>query len=127
AVISGSAALKFFLPDEKWAASDLDIYVGDHTYEDFVALVTTDVRINFKPYVPAEDENGLHTKSVISYGSGMLAVRRFVTPTGRYVDIVRSSLETPLIPLYYFLSTLLVNYISPTHCGCGYPGLTLYR
>ena len=42
AIISGSAALKFFLPEERWEVGDLDIYVPDSEFDAFQSRVLGD-------------------------------------------------------------------------------------
>ena len=58
---------------------------------------------------------------------GIKAVWRFTTPTSRFIDVVRSPLNTPITPLQSFWSTLVCNFISPDGCGCGYPAVTMRR
>ena len=43
AIISGSVALQFFLEDEKWVPGDLDVYVPDTTFPDFIAAVEASI------------------------------------------------------------------------------------
>ena len=74
------------------------------------------------------DDKARGAKSPLApVGTGMLTVTRYSTPKGQQVDVVRSSIESPLLPLYYYWSSLLINYVTPTHCACGYPDLTIHR
>ncbi|KAI0715437.1 hypothetical protein C8Q76DRAFT_796195 [Earliella scabrosa] len=124
AVVAGSTALKILLPHEGWVPGDMDIYVGNPMYQHLIALVTRPC-LSFK-LVPKDKADG--KKSALSApGTGMLTVSRYSTPKGRHVDIVCSSFETPLSPLHYYWSSLLINYVTPTHSACGYPDLTLHR
>ncbi len=58
---------------------------------------------------------------------GLRDVRTFTTPTGARVDVIRSPSNSPLTPLRFFWSSLVVNFITPDGCGCGYPSSTLHR
>lgn len=58
---------------------------------------------------------------------GLRDVRKFVTPTGLYVDVIRSPTASPVTPLRFFWSTLVMNFITPTACVCAYPSATLAR
>ena len=147
AIISGSTALRFFLDEERWIPGDLDIYVPDDRYEQFVMQTITDAATSFR-YVPRhplwpieatddedmdaehdmetdEDENG--TPSAGHSLQGIKEVRRFRTTTGRMVDLVRSPVGTPLTPLHSFWSTLVCNFIAPDGCGCAFPAGTMLR
>ncbi len=57
AVISGSVALQYFLPETKWTAHDLDIYVPESTFDDFVSAVVDQRGLRFTalPLVGAAD------------------------------------------------------------------------
>ena len=48
AVVSGSVALRFFLEDEPWVPGDLDIYVPESRFDQFVARATASDGLGFK-------------------------------------------------------------------------------
>ena len=48
-------------------------------------------------------------------------IRKYLTLTGRTVDVIRSRRETPLTPLMQFWTSLLVNFVAPNGCGSAYP------
>ncbi|KAI0723577.1 hypothetical protein C8Q76DRAFT_691966 [Earliella scabrosa] len=121
AVISGSVALQFFLEDETWQPGDLDIYVPDTTFTEFIAAVENPRGLNFSRCDP-EDE-----ASHPDGENGIRAVRRYTSATGRKVDVIRSVVHSPVTPLRYFWSTLVTNFISPDSCACGFPHATLSR
>lgn len=127
AIISGSVALHFLLDDQDWHPRDLDIYVADHQYDDFVELATHQNGLRFvpEPYTPLFAEN-----AGVPSGYGILGikeVRRFRTPTRRLVDVVRSPTQNPVTPLHAFWSTVVMNFLTPDGCGCAYPAGTLRR
>ena len=62
-----------------------------------------------------------------SHTKGLRDVRKFITPTGRRVDVIRSPTGSPITPLRFFWSTLVMNFITPRACVCGYPSATLER
>ncbi|KAI0698756.1 hypothetical protein C8Q76DRAFT_589110, partial [Earliella scabrosa] len=121
AVISGSVALQFFLDDATWAPRDMDIYVPDHKWNEFIRALK---RLGFRS---ALQDTFDFTPSGHVAINGIKELRRFSSPTGRAVDVIRSYFRNPLPPLYYFWSTLLVNFIGPGGCVCAYPALTLQR
>ncbi|KAI0745891.1 hypothetical protein C8Q76DRAFT_790209 [Earliella scabrosa] len=123
-VISGSVALRFFLPDESWVPGDLDIYLSDRMFETFVAVVCKDPKIAFE-FLPNEDQPVRRSGPVGI--AGIREVHRFRTPTGRYVDVIRSSMSSPVTPIRAFWSTLVMNFITPDGCACGFPRGTLDR
>ncbi len=47
AVVSGSVALHYFLPRATWTPNDLDIYVPESDFEDFVDAITNRRGLNF--------------------------------------------------------------------------------
>lgn len=121
-VVSGSVALKFFLRSEPWEPRDLDIYVPDHMYNDFVAAIQS--RLDFARLLSDQ------TSSRPSGQRGVASVKeimRFRTPSGRSVDVIRSTDSCPLTPLRGFWCTLVKNFITPDGAGCGYPRDTFYR
>ncbi|KAI0745184.1 hypothetical protein C8Q76DRAFT_607138, partial [Earliella scabrosa] len=123
AIISGSAALHFFHPDLHWQPLDLDIYVSERMFHTFIATVAKDEQLRFQ-LLPAVSGSG---RSSIAGGNGIRDVFRFRTPTGRHVDIVRSSTSNPVTPLRAFWTTLVMNFLTPDGCVCGYPGGTMAR
>ena len=200
AIVSGSVALHFFLPDSSWYPNDLDVYVSDAEWLPLVTELTDPNGLRFLRYVPpsdasksgpvqshltndspststsasadplaselsgpvAADLSDVHTAanhdltSVQSgdddvsmasedgsdYGSdgptpiplssayvvkGLRDVRKFVTPTGKHVDVIRSPTYSPVTPLRFFWSTLVMNFITPRACVCGFPSATMQR
>ncbi|KAI0705717.1 hypothetical protein C8Q76DRAFT_597440, partial [Earliella scabrosa] len=121
AIISGSVALQFFLEDEKWVPGDLDVYVPDTTFLDFTAAIEDPRGLNFT-HCPRDAE-----RSHVDGEDGIRVVRRYVTTTGRNVDVIRSIVHSPVTPLRYFWSTLVTNFIFPDGCACGFPHATLSR
>lgn len=141
AIISGSVALHFLLDDEEWEPGDLDVYVADHQYDTFVDLATAPNGLGFQlePRHPNTVDSTVHSPA-LEPGSlpeehwtsgdgiaGIKEVRRFRSPTGRFIDVVRSPVRNPLAPLQAFWSTLVVNFLSPDGCGCGFPAGTFRR
>lgn len=57
--------------------------------------------------------------------NGFLNVRKFLTPSGLTVDVIRSPSGSPITPLRFFWSTLVMNFLTPQACVCGYPSATL--
>lgn len=116
AVVSGSAALAFFAWPAPWSPSDLDVYVGDTLYNAFVL----DLEHRFPVTLDADmfyQRPGRYT--------GIKGVRRYITSSGRRIDVIRSVSPSAVSPLLYFWSSVVVNFITPHGAVCGYPNLTL--
>ncbi len=63
----------------------------------------------------------------VVWGHGFRTSRTFVTPSGLYVNVVSSPSNNPITPLRFFWSSLMMNFITPDACVCGYPSATLLR
>ncbi|KAI0709398.1 hypothetical protein C8Q76DRAFT_799407 [Earliella scabrosa] len=124
AVISGSVALQFFLPDDAWTPGDLDIYVADRMFDTFITAVMQDA-LNFHP-LPRTSRTRRRRSGTPGL-NGIRDVLRFRTSTGRSIDIVRSATNSPITPIRTFWTTLLMNFITPDACACGFPTATLAR
>ena len=74
--------------------------------------------------VSSDEDDGTPSGNTLQ---GIKSVWRFRTPTGRLVDVVRSPVNSPLVPLHSFWSTLVCNFIAPDGCGCAYPAATIRR
>lgn len=115
AIVSGSTALAFFAWPTSWKPRDLDVYVGDDAYDTFVA--------DFETYFPITLDADMSTRWRGRY-AGIKGVRRYVTSSGKYIEIIRSGKPNPAAPLWYFWSTVVVNFITPHAAVCAYPNLT---
>ncbi|KAI0698729.1 hypothetical protein C8Q76DRAFT_585922, partial [Earliella scabrosa] len=132
AIISGSVALSYFLDEEFWTPGDLDIYVPDRLFTAFVKATTRDDAVGFRSCPRIRSIRSINDDSSIDFSdigglNGIKDVQRFRTVTGRYVDIIRSPIDTPVAPLHSFWSTLVTNFLTPDGCGCGFPEGTVYR
>lgn len=120
AVVSGSTALALFLSPVDWEPGDLDVYVGDAQYVDFVC----DFERLFPVVLDADMPSGLSGY----YGyTGIMGVRRYLTDAGKRIDVIRSNRTNAAAPLLYFWSSLLVNFITPRGAVCAFPRTTLSR
>ncbi|TFK79344.1 hypothetical protein K466DRAFT_438712, partial [Polyporus arcularius HHB13444] len=116
AIISGSTALYYFMPDISWYPNDLDIYVPDCNWSDADTEYERD----------APPSNKL-TNRVVNTSTGLRSVRRFYTSSGRRIDVIRSPSNNAITPLRFFWSSAVMNFISPDACFCGFPRATLVR
>ncbi|TFK87791.1 hypothetical protein K466DRAFT_446806, partial [Polyporus arcularius HHB13444] len=131
AVISGSTALYFFMPDSGWHPNDLDIYVADGNWTSFLRTVQSPEGLNWSKTPPSQaagsdDADNVPGRS-IDAARGLRSVRRFYTPNGRRVDVIRSPSNNAITPLRFFWSSAVMNFISPDACFCGFPRATLAR
>ncbi|RDX53624.1 hypothetical protein OH76DRAFT_1308788, partial [Lentinus brumalis] len=133
AIISGSTALHFFLPDTSWHPHHLDIYIPANTFKRFMRTVTDHTTFGWV-YAPRR-------RHTLARGSAPLlaaqlyedleenfrSLRTLRTPTGRRVNVVRSHANNPISPLRCFWSTLTMNFLTPDGCVCAFPSATLAR
>ncbi len=180
AVISGSVALRFFLPEETWESGDLDVYLPNTTFDKFIVAITDADGLAFE-LIPrkvcrgglvdtegagiddetaAQDKNSALDNAAVqdagvvtseeddtarrgiatadeptmgvehgtpSRSAGIVDVRSFRTRTGGRVDVIRAPLNNPLVSINRFWSSLLMNFLRPDACVCGYPKTTLAR
>ncbi|KAI0712982.1 hypothetical protein C8T65DRAFT_520794, partial [Cerioporus squamosus] len=133
AVISGSTALHYFLDDEDWTPNDLDIYVADANWDSFISAIQAPNGLNLKhtesEYVSGDDDDdddGERERARAAV-KGLRAVRRFYTASGKKIDVIRSPSNNSITPLHFFWSTIVMNYLTPDACVCGYPTITFRR
>ncbi len=55
------------------------------------------------------------------------SVKTLYTATGRKIDVIRSPANNSMTPLCFFWSTLVMNFLTPDACVCGYPSITFQR
>ncbi|KAI0698721.1 hypothetical protein C8Q76DRAFT_698164 [Earliella scabrosa] len=120
AVLSGSVALQFFVQNSAWVAKDLDIYVPDGSFEQFVT--TAEEAFSFES-TPNASPSGPPPMEHIA--NGIRDIRTYTTSTGRRVDVIRSPVNNPIFPLQFYWTTLVMNVVTPDGCVCGYPTYTL--
>ncbi|KAI0713791.1 hypothetical protein C8Q76DRAFT_586439, partial [Earliella scabrosa] len=123
-VISGSVALQYFLPDEQWIPGDMDVYLPDRMFDTFLSVIVRDPRIQF---VPIPNSLPPRKRSSERGVNGIKDVVRFQTKDRREVDVIRSAANNPCLPLTSFWSTLLINFLTPDGCVCGFPSPTFVR
>ena len=124
AVISGSLALYYFIPGAYWYPRDIDIYVSHSQFTAFACARETDPTLRLVPYTqpitPSWDSDEPWDPSE---SLEIADVRKYITPTGRHMDVIQSRQETPLSPLRDFWTSLLANFVTPNGCGSAYPRL----
>ena len=116
AVLSGSAALYYFIPCGNWFPDDLDVYVS---YDEFPALVRTledDPALQFKALPPL---GGFRLSTSMSLD--VAEIKKLSTPSHRVVDVIRSRRSTPVSPLIQFWTSMLVNFVTPDACVAAFP------
>ncbi|KAI0688617.1 hypothetical protein C8T65DRAFT_520797, partial [Cerioporus squamosus] len=136
-VVSGSVALRYFLPRTLWEPNDIDIYVPESHFEDFVRAATDPRQLNFtlfphhRPWqtldsrestasVDASDDSFKPSTHV-----GIREVRQFYTTTDRRVDVISVPSNNPVVALKHFWSSLVTNFLRPNMASCGFPLTTL--
>ena len=113
AVISGSLALYYLVPSEHWFPNDMDIYVSYEEFPRFIHVVDTHPSVLF-----------IRTpQSTVSTSDSLdiAEVRRYLTPSNRAVDVIRSRRSNPAFPLPAFWTSLLVNYVTPDSIFSAFP------
>lgn len=122
AVISGSLALYFFVPCTRWYPSDMDVFVPHSQFAAFTHVLETNPALRLVPYTkPITDLWDLYVPWNPSDSLEIIDVRRYTTPTGRYIDAMQSRRDTPLSPLVECWTSLLTNFVSPNGCGSACP------
>jgi len=116
AVVSGSSALRLILAaaDVTWDISDLDIYIPLSSGPDASAFFR---RFGYSiiPYArPKTKYRCRKIRSVVAAVNG-----------SRKIDIVVSCDGLPILPIFQFHSSVVMNYFTPTTIFCAYPALTL--
>ncbi|KAI0715420.1 hypothetical protein C8Q76DRAFT_693192 [Earliella scabrosa] len=115
-VVSGSVALQFFVQDPAWQPKDLDIYVPDNVYEQFIDTAVPDLLFQSTP-----DARPSGPPPIDHLANGIKEITTFTTTTGKRVDVIRSPVNNPIFPLQFYWTTLVMNVITPDGCVCGYP------
>ena len=116
AVISGSLALYYFVGCNDWYPNDMDVYVSYDEFPAFIRAVETDPSILFVAS-PSTPDSKLTTSNSLDIAE----VRKYITPTKRSVDVIRSRRPTPLSPLVSFWTSLLVNFLTPDCVVSAFP------
>ena len=124
AVISGSLSLYFFLPSDYWYPNGMDVFVAHSQFAAFNQALEADLSLQVVPYTqPTFSFRDDFAPWNPSESVEIVGVRRYLTPTGRYLDVMQSRRETPLSPLVECWTSLLTNFVSPNGCGAAYPKL----
>ncbi len=62
-----------------------------------------------------------------SLSFGIMEVRQFYTTRDRRVDVIRVASNNPAVAINRFWASLVMNFLRPNACVCGYPDTTLAR
>lgn len=125
-VISGSVALWFLLGRPgQWEPHDLDIYCPIDCAKDL---------LSFLHDVEGYTDNALQDQRRKDYAENarkavnpsITSVAHLINGQGRRIDIIESSSSCALLPLPYFWTTFLPNYISARKLCLPYPIHTLH-
>ncbi|RDX47460.1 hypothetical protein OH76DRAFT_1297393, partial [Lentinus brumalis] len=127
AIVSGSVALRYFLPRAVWEPNDLDIYVPEAQYDEFHDLHPTD--FNDPIHAPDASNDSVsgdsNSSDLPSSHAGIREVRKFYTPSDRRVDVISVPSNNPVDALKHFWSPLVANFLRPDMAACGSPRTTL--
>lgn len=115
AVLSGSAALRVAFPDN-WEAGDLDFYCPATEFADFCRDLRRFGYVSTRPVVKTP------------YWKCSAGIRRIAylanSVTGTTVNVIESTTESPLTPIFFFHSTVVMNVVSADGVTSFYPSLT---
>ncbi|KAI0707133.1 hypothetical protein C8Q76DRAFT_629082, partial [Earliella scabrosa] len=114
AIIVGHAALAFLLRDQDVLSDVLEISVGTSQAEDLQHDL-----VESQALVPVPD---MPTPPNVRDRASL-----FRTPNQRYVRLLVSPSDNPLVIVAQTHTTALVNYVSSKSFGCAYPAFTLNR
>ena len=118
AIMSGSVALALFASPADWEPGDLDVYVASQSYHSFI--------IDFERLFPVVLEADMTRRYPGNY-TEIKRVRRYITSTGKRLEIIQSRSTSAVSPLLYFWSSVVVNFITPRGAVCAFPKHTLSR
>lgn len=116
AFIGGSTALEFFLGGIDWKPNDLDIFVRADTV---VAFFNYFRGQGYNRVAPWED-NLLSARRVPCTEASLRLVKGC-----RSVDIIITSLDSPLDPIMHTWATVVMNALSGSRAVCSYPHETI--
>ncbi|KAH7905413.1 hypothetical protein BJ138DRAFT_1017731 [Hygrophoropsis aurantiaca] len=118
AVISGSLALRLFLPEDavQWPINDMDLYVPNSSCAD---VVTHFIRQGYQL------SNQSPSSAPYAYGD-MTQIETVITMinSGKKVDIIISKSSSSILPIFFFHSTIVMNYFNSNTFFAAYPELT---
>ncbi|KAI0054754.1 hypothetical protein BV25DRAFT_1816584, partial [Artomyces pyxidatus] len=126
-IISGSTVLHFALQGTEqvlgWKANDLDIYCPLTTAASVIYYLVKEEHYVVVQTVAHRDRT---FESLHEYDNGAVAsVTTLLTPDGKKVDIIAATRNAPLLPITYFWTTLVTNYMTADSICLAYPRLTL--
>lgn len=116
AVVSGSLALYYFVRCDSWYPNDMDIYVSYDEFPAFLQTVESDPSIRFVPSTQPPASSLTTSESL-----DIVEVRKYITPSNRSVDVIRSRRANPVYPLVGFWTSLLVNFVTPDYFASAFP------
>lgn len=111
-----------FVPSPHWSPGDLDLYVPDHCFDNFVAALTDPSGLNF---TLSNDTPSRRKPTSPLSGRLVKQLNRYTTPTRLHVDVIRSPQHSPVTPLQGFWSTLVMNFLTPHGIACAFPDATM--
>lgn len=119
AVISGSSALSFLLPEREvyWTPHDLDIYVSE---KDALPLLR---KLSIYGYCITAKRDSNEDPYPYSSIQTMFVLRRGTSK----IDVVTSKTSAAISPIFQYHSTILFNFLTADSVFCAYPELTLRR
>jgi hypothetical protein len=135
-VLSGSGPLKIITQGD-WHNNDLDFYTGKSSSDPVIQFfqqqgfqVVTIVDLEYGPDLTPSSQNGLSpANSVQERVGGNYCIDKVFTlehsVLKNKLNLIESASESPLAPIAFFHSTLVMNFISADGVVCGYPLMTL--
>ncbi len=121
--IRAAAADARLVEEADGSDSDLRHGFANESSDDCVTEASPSDTDRSELYCELEQYNP-HRPSIV-YGKGFRAMRTFRTTTGRRVNVISSRSRNPITPLRFFWSSLMMNFITPDSCLCGFPSATL--
>ncbi|KAF6748640.1 hypothetical protein DFP72DRAFT_1073995 [Ephemerocybe angulata] len=129
-VVSGSGALEIILPGT-CTPRDLDVYTPSNEGRTLVTYLEAN---NFESYkyegtpIDRRKEEQEDDHEHYDNRNGIKAVHRLRHAVyGSQIHIIESVSLSPLVPLFFFHSTQVMNFVSATAAVCFYPELTFRR
>ncbi|KAI0059554.1 hypothetical protein BV25DRAFT_1782006, partial [Artomyces pyxidatus] len=122
AIVAGSVALQYLSPhvQEQWTPRNMDVFCPLTT----CATVLSHLKL-VEGYAQESAETTAPFFAHVWDGAGIVGVIRLVSASGRRVTLYTCEHNSPLMPLTYSWSTLLVNFLTADSFCVTYPKLTL--
>lgn len=134
-ILSGGAAVRFLETKGDWTPGDFDFFCSDEGFEPFCDFVqsrltgSTVLSVEKQAYYTPDPNSyvAMFSRGVGPDSSRGLKERRVITTNRGKFDILRAASFSPLFPIVYFHSTIVMSVLSADAFCIPYPWLFLKK